>query len=310
MSSLRQAIEEYLVLRRQLGFKLDRQQFSLREFASFMENCGASFITTERALQWALRPQRASPSYLAQRLIAVRCFARHHCATDPRTQIPPSDLLPYRPHRARPHLYSEQDVERLLIAAKSLRPAGGLRGSTYVALLGLLAVTGLRISEALSLTPQDVDLLQGLLTIRKTKFGKTRIVPLHPSARRALRRYARQRRAFIGAESTARFFVSSQGGPLSVGAAMKTFRFLRRRVGLHATKHCDEPTLHHFRHRFATQTLLRWYCAGHDVERQLPVLSTFLGHVSISSTYWYLSCHPELMGQAMQRLERRWGKCP
>jgi integrase/recombinase XerD len=287
MSSLRQAIEEYIVLRRQLGFKLDRQQLSLRSFASFMEECGASFITTERALQWALRPRHARPSYLAQRLIAVRCFARHHFATDPRTQIPPSDLLPYRPRRARPYLYSEQDIERLLIAARDLRPAGGLRGSTYVALLGLLAVTGLRISEALSLSPQDVDLQQGLLTIRKTKFGKTRLVPLHSSASRALRRYARQRRAFIGAESTARFFVSSRGGPLSVGAAMKTFRFLRRRVGLHATEHCDEPTLHHFRHRFATQTLLRWYRAGQDVERQLPVLSTFLGHVSISSTYWY-----------------------
>ncbi len=310
MSSLRQAIEEYIALRRQLGFKLDRQQFSLREFAAFMEDCGATFITTERALQWALRPQRAHPSYLAQRLIAVRCFARHHCATDPRTQIPPSDLLPYRPRRARPYLYSEQDIERLLTAAKCLRPAGGLRGSTYVALLGLLAVTGLRISEALALTLKDVDLQQGLLTIRKTKFGKTRLVPLHPSASRALCRYARQRSAFMGAESTARFFVSSQGGPLSAGAVMKTFRSLCRRVGLHATQHCGEPTLHHFRHRFATQSLLRWYRAGKDVERQLPVLSTFLGHVSISSTYWYLSCHPELMNQAMQRLEHRWEQSP
>jgi site-specific recombinase XerD len=310
MTSLRRAIEEYLVLRRQLGFKLDRQKLHLREFASFMEGCGASFITTERALQWALRPHRASPAYSAQRLIAVRCFARHHCATDPRTQIPPSDLLPYRARRARPYLYSEKDIDRLLIAAKSLGPTGGFRGHTYVALLGLLAVTGLRISEALSLTLKDVDLLQGLLTIRKTKFGKTRFVPLHATAKLALRRYARQRRASTATESTDRFFVSTQGGPMSVGAVEKTFRLLRRRVGLHASEHCDEPKLHHFRHRFATQTLLRWYHAGQDIESQLPVLSTFLGHVNMASTYWYLSCHPELMRQAMQRLEQRWEKCP
>jgi len=310
MSTLRNAIEEYIALRRQLGFKLTEPQRWLREFAAFMEEHGAPFITTDLALQWASRPHRVQPLRWGQRLMAVRCFARYHCATDPRTQIPPSDLLPSRPRRARPYLYSEQDIERLLVAARGLRPAGGLRGFTYVALLGLLAVTGLRISEALTLTLQDVDLQQGLLTIRKTKFGKTRLVPLHPSAKRALRQYARQRRAFIAARSAAHFFVSSQGGSLSVGSVMKTFRFLRRRVGLHASEHCDDPTLHHFRHRFATESLLRWYRAGEDVEQRLPVLSTFLGHVSISSTYWYLSGHPELMGQAMRRLEHRWEKSP
>jgi integrase/recombinase XerD len=310
MSSLRQAVEEYLDLRQQLGFKLDRQKLLLREFVSFMEDCGAPYVTTEHALQWALRPRNARSSYLAQRLIAVRCFARHHCAAEPRTQIPPSDLLPYRPSRAHPYMYTKKDVQRLLTAAKCLRPAGGLRGVTYVTLLGLLSVTGLRISEALSLSPQDVDLAQGLLTIRKTKFGKTRLVPLHPSTIRALRRYARDRRTFLGIQSATRFFVSSQGGPLSIGAVMKTFRLLRRRVGLHASDRCDEPTLHHFRHRFATQTLLRWYRTGQDVERQLPALSTFLGHVNIASTYWYLSCHPGLMRQAMLRLEHRWEKAP
>jgi integrase len=310
MSALRKAVEDYIALRRQLGFKLDRQQFLLREFASFMEACGAPFITTDRALQWVLRPQRARPSYRTQRLIAVRCFARHYCAIDPRSQIPPSDLLPNRPRRARPYLYSDGDITRLLVAARSLRPAGSLRGLTYATLLGLLTVTGLSISEALALTLKDVDLQQGLLTIRKTKFGKTRLVPLHPSARRALRQYAIQRDACAGTGFAPCFFVSSQGGPLTAGAVTKTFRALCGRVGLHALKHCDEPKLHHFRHRFATESLLRWYRADDDVERRLPVLSTFLGHVCISSTYWYLSCHPELMGQAMRRLERRWGKSP
>jgi integrase len=309
MSTLRAAVDEYIALRRQLGFKLAHPQRYLREFASFMEAGGIPFITTEAAMEWALRPRRAQPSYWAQRLAAVRCFARHHCAADPRTQIPPDDLLRHRPRRARPYLYSEQDIERLPRATQGLRPAGGLRGFTYATLLGLLVVTGMRISEALALCVKDVDLHQGLLTIRKTKFGKTRLIPLHPSARRALQQYARQRHALVG-HGTTHFFVSSQGQPLVAGNVMKTFCRLRRRVGLQASERWDKPTLHHFRHRFATESLLRWYRDGDDVERRLPVLSTFLGHVCISSTYWYLSCHPELMGQAMRRLEQRWEKSP
>lgn len=307
MSALRAAIDEYIGLRRQLGFKVVHPQRYLHEFASFMENRGIPFITTEAALEWAMRPRRAYPSYWAQRLGAVRGFARHYCATDPRTQIPPPNLLPHRPRRTRPYLYSEHDIERLLIAAHGLRPAGGLRGFTYATLLGLLVVTGLRISEALALCVKDVDLHEGLLTIRKTKFGKTRLVPLHPSARTALQQYARQRRALIGYETT-HFFVSWRGQQLAAGAVQKTFRFLRRRVGLHSSEFADTPTLHHFRHRFATESLLHWYRTGNDVERRLPVLSTFLGHVCTASTYWYLSCHPELMGQAMRRLEQRWEK--
>ena len=309
MSNLQSAVEDYITLRRQLGFKLSHPERYLRSFASFMEARRIPFITTEAALQWALQPQDAHPSYLTQRLGAVRRFARHHCAADPRTQIPPSDLLRCRSRRARPYLYSEQDIERLLRATEGLRPAGGLRGTTYATLLGLLVVTGLRISEALALRVQDVDLCEGLLTIRKTKFGKTRLVPLHPSARRALQQYARRRTAIVS-QPTMHFFASSKGRPLLIGNVSKTFRLLRRRVGLQASEGWDIPTLHHFRHRFATQSLLRWYRAGDDVERRLPVLSTFLGHVSTSSTYWYLSCHPELMGQAMRRLEQRWEKSP
>jgi integrase len=267
------------------------------------------FITTEAALEWAMQPRGADPAYLALRLAAVRCFARHHCAADPRTQIPPIDLLRHHPRRARPYLYSEQDIERLLSATQGLRSMGGLRRATYATLLGLLVVTGMRISEALALGAKDVDLDEGILTIRRTKFGKTRLVPLHHSARRALQQYARQRDALVGCR-TAHFFVSSQGQPLVADNVMKTFRLLRRRVGLQAREGCDTPTLHHFRHRFATESLLRWYRSGDDVERRLPVLSTFLGHVCICSTYWYLSCHPELMGEAVRRLENRWEQSP
>jgi integrase/recombinase XerD len=307
MSTLRTAVEDYIALRRQLGFKLAHAHRYLREFISFMEEREIPFITTEAALEWAMRPRRVHPSHWAQRLGAVRRFARHHCAADPRTQVPSPDLLRHRPRRTRPYLYSEEDIEQLLRATQGLRPTGGLRGFTYATLLGLLVVTGLRISEALALSVEDVDLHQGILTIRKTKFGKMRLVPVHPSSRDALQQYARQRQRHVGHETT-HFFAGSQGQPLVAGNVMKTFRLLRRRVGLQASERWSTPTLHHFRHRFATESLLRWYRAGDDVERRLPVLSTFLGHVCTSSTYWYLSCHPELMGHAMRRLEQRWEK--
>jgi integrase/recombinase XerD len=310
MISLREAIEQYLTLRRDLGFKLTGAHYLLHQFAGFMEDQSASFVTTDLALHWAMLPRRAQSSWWAQRLMAVRCFARHHRATDPRTQVPPLDLLRFRPRRARPYLYTEQDIERLMAAAKLLRPAGGLRGLTYATLLGLLSVTGLRISEALSLRSADVDCQAGLLTIRNTKFGKTRLVPLHPSARRALVHYARQRDAFVGRFPIQRFFVAAHGRPLSAQQVGKTFRLLRRRVGLHAAAQWDKPQLHHFRHRLATESLLRWYRAGDDVEQRLPVLSTFLGHGSVASTYWYLSSQPELMVRAMRRLEQRWESSP
>ncbi|MHB8580514.1 MAG: tyrosine-type recombinase/integrase [Ignavibacteriaceae bacterium] len=308
MISLRDAIEQYVILRRDLGFKLNGAHYVLREFAGFMEDHAAPYITCDLALQWAMLPQQVQSSYWAQRLMTVRCFARHHSATDPRTQIPPPDLLCYRPRRARPYLYTEQDIDRLMAAARALQPTGGLRGLTYASLLGLLSVTGLRISEALALRSADIDWQAGLLTIRKTKFGKTRLVPLHPSACRGLLRYARQRDVHIGCLPIAHFFLSDCGRPLIATQVWKTFRLLCRQVGLHASADWDEPKLHHFRHRLATESLLRWYRSGDDVEQRLPVLSTFLGHASIASTYWYLSGHPELMGRAMQRLERRWEK--
>jgi integrase len=166
----------------------------------------------------------------------------------------------------------------------------------------------MRISEALSLMAADVDCHTGLLTIRKTKFGKSRLIPLHPSARRALLHYARQRDADVGRLPVPRFFVTAHGDPLTFQQVSKTFRLLRRRVGLQAAAQWDKPQLHHFRHRLATESLLRWYRAGDDVELRLPVLSTFLGHCSVASTYWYLSAQPELMTRAMRRLEQRWQK--
>jgi integrase/recombinase XerD len=305
MTTLGDAMDAYLRLRRDLGFKLVQAERWLQAFIAFMEVRQAAVITTELALAWAMLPVHAQPACWAKRLMAVRLFARYQRASDPRTEVPPAGLVPYHPRRAKPYLYTQEEVARLLCAA-ALPPTDGLRGCTYACLLGLLAVTGLRIGEALALAGADVDLPAGLLTIRSSKFGKSRLVPLHASTVQALSAYARRRENGGGLAAAPRFFVSERGTPLRASTVRRTFRLLCRQVGLQATAGSDEPRLHHFRHRFATETLLQWYRSGEEVERQLPILSTFLGHTCIADTYWYLSACPELMEQAVARLEQRW----
>lgn len=306
MNTLREAIDEYLTLRRSLGFKLVQVGWLLQDAASFFEARRASHITLDLALQWATQPTNAQSAYWAKRLSALRGFARHHRVVDPRTEVPPEALLPYRPNRARPYLYTEQEVEQLMTCARALPSKGGLRGQTYATLLGLLAATGLRVGEALALKCEDADLNDAVLVIRRGKFGKSRLVPLHPSSQQALSQYGQQRDACLGRKTAIRFFVSQHGRPLTASSVRRTFRILCREIGLRQSDHCDEPRLHHLRHRFAMETLLRWYRSGTDIERRLPVLSTFLGHVSIADTHWYLSARPELMREAMQRMEHRW----
>ncbi len=306
MNTLREAIEAYLQLRHDLGFKLTQVQQWLREFAGFMEQQQASFITTELALEWALQPTNVQPAYWAKRLSAIRVFSRYHSATDPRTEVPPGGLLPFQPKRAKPYFYREEEIDQLMQAALALQQPDSLRGKTYACLIGLLSVTGLRIGETLGLTPHDVDLQSGLLTVLDTMFGKSRLVPVHASTRVALAAYARDRDQLLGHTNPSRFFVSARGKPLAAATVRRTFRALCQQIGLHGAPSSDEPQLHHFRHRFATQTLLQWYQSGEDVERRLPILSTFLGHARIADTYWYLSARPELMKQALMRLEQRW----
>ena len=221
--------------------------------------------------------------------------------------MPPSGLLPYRPARARPYLYSNDEIRKLLQAARKLPSAHGLRGPTYYSLLGLLAVAGLRISEARNLQTDDVDLKKGVLTIRGTKFGKSRLVPIHPSTRKVLSDYATRRDRFLR-RRPATFFVSGRGTRLDGAEIRRTFYVLSRQVGLRGPSDSHGPRLHDFRHRFAVETLIQWYRSGQDVERRLPVLSTYLGHVHMADTYWYLSACPELMGLAVRRFEDYWEK--
>jgi integrase/recombinase XerD len=307
MKTPRQAVGEYLSLRRSLGFKLKDHERRLREFVSFLTKKKASRISTQLALQFATQHRHQHPAEWGARLSAVRGFARYRSGDDPATEIPPFGLLPYRPMRARPYLYSEEEIRLLLKAAKNLPSTYSLKPWIYYCLFGLLAVTGVRISEALNLQLKDVDWSEGVLTIHGTKFGKSRLVPLHASTRRVLSAYAKRRDRFFAGEPVSHFFVSSHGHRLDGGDVRRTFYRLSRQVGLRSASASHGPRLHDFRHRFAVQTLVRWYRKGEDVERRLPILSTFLGHAHVTDTYWYLTSTPDLLGAAGKRMEKRWG---
>jgi integrase len=228
---------------------------------------------------------------------------------EPRTEVPPPKLLPPL-RRAKPYLYSEEEIQRLLSAALGLRPTNGLRRWTFYSLFGLLAVTGLRISEALGMRRDDVDLDQGILTIRDTKFGKSRLVPLHPTTQEVLLRYAARRDDDPERRSSPYFFVTERGRRLLVQYVHRVFWKLSRQIGLRAPSDHTGPRVHDLRHRFAVHTLLQWYRTGEDVERRLPALSTYLGHTCVRDTYWYLSACPELLEHAARRLAVHWEPGP
>lgn len=311
MNTLREALQEYLALRRGLGYKMHDAGRLLPRFISFLEECQASYITARLALDWIQQATTVQPAERARQLCFVRGFARYRSAADSRTEIPPVELLPYRSTRARPHLYTDQEVQRLLDAALKLpiaRRTSTLRPRVFHCLLGLLSVTGLRISEALDLKLDDVDLDQGVLTIQAAKLGRSRLVPLHPSTCAALADYLDRREQFVGNRNSDHVFVSTRGTRLDIGRVHRVFYALSQQAGLRAVGASKGPRLHDFRHRFAVLTLTRWYESGEDVARRLPVLSTYLGHVYVAGTYWYLSGWPELMAQAMARLDRRWGE--
>jgi integrase len=307
MKTLRQAVGDYLALRRSLGFKLKEHERCLRELLSFLKKNGSTRLSIRMALQFATQHQHQQPAQWAARLRVVRGFARYRSGEDPLTQIPPLGLLPYRAPRARPYLYSAAEIRKLLRAALHLRSPATLKPWTYYCLFGLLATTGMRISEALNLQIKDIDWFEGILTIHGAKFGKSRWVPLHPSTRKVLSAYAKRRDCLLEKKPVSHFFVSNRGTRLDGGDVRRTFYQLSRQVGLRDVSASHGPRLHDFRHRFAVQTLLRWYRKGADVERLLPVLSTYLGHAHVTDTYWYLTNTPELMGAAGQRMEKRWG---
>jgi integrase len=305
MSMLQAAVDDYLAIRRALGFKMKHAEHLLPQFVDFLERAGAGTVTTELAVAWVKQPPAGHRNWWGLRMSAVRCFARHLQTLDPRTEVPPPDLLPMPPCRATPYLYSEADIAALMKATGALHPP--LRAATYATFIGLLAVTGMRVGEVIRLDRDDLDEADGLLTVRNSKFGKSREVPLHPSTLEALQTYARLRDQLCTGPTTPSFFVSMRGTRLIYSCFHFTFHELVRQAGLRPRSASCRPRPHDLRHTFAVRTLLDWYRAGRDVETQIPLLSTYLGHFHPRDTYWYLSAAPELLTLAGQRLEHAWG---
>jgi site-specific recombinase XerD len=309
MITLRNALPQYLALRRALGTKLHEPGQTLVDFVNFMERERAAFITTDLVLRWAMKPQGVQRSTWGRRLSMVRKFAAWLSTIDSRTEVPPRRLLADRQRRKPPHIYSNQEIEELMAEAARLPSCSGLRPITYKTLIGLLAATGLRPQEALALNRSDVDLESGVLAIRQTKFGKSRFVPIDDSTRQALARYAKQRDRLDRRRATEAFFVSERGQRLAPSSTRKTFAKLSCAIGIRPPaakgRSGRGPRLQDFRHSFATCRLINWYRAGLDVERELPKLATYLGHVDAVHTYWYIQAVPELLQLAAERLDGR-----
>lgn len=301
MSMLADAVAEYLTVRRALGHKLERAEVLLRQFVAHLDAVGATTVTVDQAVAWAAMPIDASRAWIGIRLGVVRSFATWLQARDPSTQVPPPAVLgPTGARRAIPYLYTDAEIDALMRTAG--RISRGLQRHTFPTLLGLLAVTGVRVSEAIGLDRDDVLWDEGRLLVERTKFGKSRYVALHHSSVDALAEYASRRDRAGGVARSPSFFVSNAGTRLIGQNVQRRFRVVARQAGLVARSERCRPRLHDFRHRFAVQTLTEWYAAGLDIGARLPLLATHLGHTDPRSTYWYLTATPELLALAADRL--------
>ncbi len=301
MTDFAAAAADYLATRRAMGYKLACQGRMLTQFAAHLDSAGAEHLTLAHALAWAKQPADAASVWSAGRLGVVRGFARYLSALDPATEIPPAGLLPEPNHRIVPYIYSDQDIAALRQAASRLCPEH--RADTYQTLIGLLAVTGMRVGESVRLDRDDVDLKEGLLTIRNTKFGKSRQLALHPTTVEALAGYGRRRDERRPRPKSPSFFTSPTGTRLLRDNVCTVFPRLVREAGLIAPNRHRPPRLHDVRHTFAVRCVVGWYRDGVDVESRLPLLSTWLGHTAPENTYWYLSGVPELLELVADRID-------
>ncbi|MCA1677654.1 MAG: tyrosine-type recombinase/integrase [Actinobacteria bacterium] len=302
MSPLEQHLNEYLAVRRALGYKLERTGKLLAQFLCFLEERGAETITTELALEWATLPAATGSNWHSQRLAVIRGFATWLHAVDPTHEVAPKDVLCWRPRRSIPYLYRDEEIAALIAAAGILSTPH--RTATLRTLIGLLAATGMRVGEAIRLDRSDIDYAHGLLVVRESKFGKSRELPLQASTLAALRRYLRRPDRPAAPAGTAAVLVSAAGTRLLYCNVQHAFARLVRRAGLRPRSGSCRPRLHDLRHTFAVRTVLDAYRDGGDPQVRLPLLSTYLGHVNPGSTYWYLQAAPELLSLAGERLER------
>jgi len=300
VSDLNQHLQDYLRLRRGLGFKLAYPGQVLPQFLAYLAEAGATSVTTAHALAWARLPRDVQPIHYAHRLGAVRGFACYLQAIDPDTEVPPKDAFAARQQRPVPYLWEPAQVQALLEAARRLQPSW--RATTYETIYGLLAVSGLRIGEVLALTCDDVDLETGILTVAGQK-SRPRLIPVAPSTVAALSAYRQQRRRWAPHPSDAAFFLTTTGTPVVAGPLRTTFNQLTTALGLRTAT--VRPRIHDLRHSFAVHTLIDWQRSGADIAALLPQLSTYLGHVNPAGTYWYLQAVPDLMGLAATQLQAR-----
>lgn len=301
MTELHAALDDYLALRRSLGFSLQRDEKLLRQFLNYLEHKGSHTVTVADALAWAKLPEPASPGWLGMRLSMVRSFAAWLSTIDPATEVPPRDLLPGRGRRAVPYLYSAADIAALWAQADRLKTP--LRTATIRTLIGLLAATGMRIGEVIALDDNDLHPDHGLLVVHHAKQGNWRQIPLHPSTINAIKDYRKVRDGYFPRPVSPALLVSGAGTRLLIFNVGQTFAKLARRASLAGRSGASRPRPHDLRHTFAVNTLLDWYRDGGDVAARLPLLSTYLGHTSPAHTYWYLQAAPELLAEAAHRLD-------
>lgn len=305
-ATMKTVVQRYLDDRRCLGFELTAPGTELMRFASYADaHNHRGPLTQELILGWAREHvKRTSDVTAARRLEIVRPFAAYYRQFEPATEIPPAGMLGRGHRRLMPHIYTDQEVVELLQATQRLTPRDGLRPLTYRTLFGLIAAAGLRLSEALKLTLADVDLAAGAITIRQTKFRKSRCLPLHASSVQALEQYRRLRDRCVRADPGATFFASQAGAALPKRTVENVFRRLLPQLGWQVRGDYAFPRIHDLRHAFAVRRLQRWREEGQSIDQALFWLCTYLGHAKISDTYWYLTGVPELMDTIGARFER------
>ena len=304
MKSLWDHLRQYVAARRALGTQLREPAKTLSGFIQFLGRKKAKFITIPLALDWSQQSKNVQRATCARKLSMVRQFARWLSVIEPRHQVPPPRLLNVRHRRNKPHIYSEQEIARLMTAASALQSPRGMKGLTLGTLIGLLTAAGLRPGEAAALENQDVDLQAGVLVIRESKFGKSRLVPVHKSVVTALEKYARERNCIFPLPCCSAFFVSDRGTPMDLSVVRRWFCQISESCGLRkgpGGKRCGRgPRLQDLRHTFATKRLVEWYRTGSNVPLQMPKLATYLGHSSVACTYWYIEAVPELLALATE----------
>lgn len=303
--SMRSYVEEYLIMRRSLGFKLDIDGRMLLDFADRLDRAGRRTITVQDAVAWATEPAYATAGHRQHRLGVVRGFARYLSAFDPECQIPAVDLLPARTHRPTPYHYSATEIAALVHAAGTI--AAPLLATTVAALISLIAASGLRLGEALALDRRDVDGREAALTVTG-KNDLTRLVPLHQTTAEMLANYAARRDRLCPTPVSPGFFLTRTGRRVQQRCVQETFARLLVAAAIDTPTGRRRPRIHDLRHTMTVNVLVGWYQSGVDVQARLPVLSTFLGHTGPEATYWYLQATPELLSLAAQRLEHPHGQ--